>query len=387
MTADGGFVPCRPAAGVPAPTADFHLSAMRRHTRVIHLGGVLIGADHPVRVQGMTKTHTTDVPATVDQIRRMEARGCEIVRVAVPREQDARAIAEIKEQIGDLPLVADVHFDHMLAIRALEAGADGIRINPGNLRDMDAVAEVVRAAADHDACIRIGVNSGSVRRRSGDESDANDDLGELMAGTALEYLEFVEYQGFENVKLSLKASDVPTTLRACRLAGEGCDCPLHLGITAAGLPRVSLVKSAVGIGALLAEGIGDTIRVSMTGSALEEITAAYDILDALELRRRDRPRIVSCPTCGRCEVDLVHVVEEVERRLPEDAPPVTIAIMGCVVNGPGEAAEADVGIAGGKGFGFLFRGGRKLRRVGEGEMVDVLIEEVMKLKSRDKRDD
>ena len=359
-------------------------STMRRRTRVIHLGRVLMGGDNPIVVQGMTKTHTSDVAATVEQIRRMCVRGCEVVRVAVPRPEDVRAVADIRREIGDVPLVADVHFDHNLAIGSLEAGADGVRINPGNMKDLDAVAEVVRAAAHHDACIRIGVNSGSIRPREPSDSstdETDEDLAGLMAAKALEYLEFVESQGFENVKLSLKASNVPTTIRACRIAAERCDYPLHLGITAAGPPRASLVTSAVGIGALLVEGIGDTIRVSMTGSPLEEITAAYGILEALELRKRTTPRIVSCPTCGRCEIDLVKVVEEVESRMPGDAPPVIVAIMGCVVNGPGEAADADVGIAGGKGFGFLFRKGRKVRRVDEAEMVDVLIDEVMKLKS------
>lgn len=364
------------------PEGLFPRSDMRRRTRVIHLGRVRIGGEHPVVVQGMTKTHTSDVAATVEQIRQMAARGCEVVRVAVPREEDARAVADIKKAIPRLPLVADVHFDHRLAVLALEAGADGVRINPGNMRDLDAVAEVVRVAAACDACIRIGVNSGSVRPRGrpDDAPDVDDDLAELMAGRALEYLDFVECQGFGNVKLSLKASDVPTTIRACRLAAERCDCPFHLGITAAGPPRTSLVRSAVGMGVLLAEGIGDTVRVSMTGSPVEEIAAAYEILEVLDLRKRTRPSIVSCPTCGRCEIDLVKVVAEVERRMPTDAPPVTIAVMGCVVNGPGEAADADVGIAGGKGFAFLFRKGEKVRRVDETEVVNVLIDEVMKLK-------
>jgi len=357
--------------------------AMRRKTRVIHLGGVRIGGEHPVVVQGMTKTHTADVAATVAQIHRMTALGCEVVRVAVPRAEDAEAISAIKEQIAEVPLVADIHFDHHLAIRSLDAGADGIRINPGNMRDTDAVAEVVHAAAEHDACIRIGVNSGSIRLREGGDvaSDAaDDDLAELLAGRTLEYLEFVESLDFRNVKLSLKASDVPTTLRANRMAAEACDAPIHIGVTAAGPPRTSLVKSAVGLGALLVEGIGDTLRVSMTGSPLDEITAACDILEALVLRPRTGPRILSCPTCGRCEVDLVKVVEAVERRLPADAPPVTVAIMGCVVNGPGEAADADVGLAAGKEGAYLFRRGERVRKVAEDEMVDVLIDEVMKLK-------
>ncbi|HUV37978.1 MAG TPA: flavodoxin-dependent (E)-4-hydroxy-3-methylbut-2-enyl-diphosphate synthase [Planctomycetota bacterium] len=352
----------------------------RRQTRTVRLGRIRIGSGHPVSVQGMTKTHTADVEATVRQIRELALRGCDIVRVAVPRTEDADAIAAIRKEIDGLPLVADVHFDHRLAIRALEAGADGVRINPGNLRDMDAVAEVVHVAAHRDACIRIGVNSGSIRPRD-DDTDADIDLAELLAGKTLEYLEFVESLDFTNVKLSLKASDVPTTLQATRLAAEACDAPLHIGITAAGPPRTSLVRSAVGIGTLLAGGIGDTVRVSMTGSPVEEVTAACDILETLELRERTRPRIISCPTCGRCEIDLARVVDEVERRLPADAPAVSIAVMGCVVNGPGEAAEADVGIAGGKGFGYLFRRGEKVRRVEEHEMVDALVEEVMKLKA------
>ena len=363
---------------------------MRRETRTVRLGNVLIGGDQPVAVQGMTKVHTSDVAATVAQIRLMVAKGCEVVRVAVPREEDARAIRDIRKETGAVPLVADVHFDHRLALAALDAGADGVRINPGNMRDLDPVAEVVRAAADKGACIRIGVNSGSIRppgaAARSEESSACPEalrgkgLAELMAEKALEYLAFVDGLGFHNVKLSLKASDVPTTIRATRLVAERSDAPLHLGVTAAGPPRVSIVKSAIGIGTLLSEGIGDTVRVSMTGSPVEEIAAAWDILDALELRRRNRPRILSCPTCGRCDIDLVRIVEQVERRLPEDAPPVTIALMGCVVNGPGEAADADVGLAGGKGFGFLFSRGKEVRRVGEDEMVDALIDEVMKLK-------
>jgi len=358
---------------------------MRRRTRTIHVGGVSIGGGHPIVVQGMTKRHTSDVAATVGQIRQMSAGGCELVRVAVPHEEDARAIADIRKEIGELPLIADVHFDHRLAIAALAAGADGVRINPGNMRDMEAVAEVVRAAAERDACIRIGVNSGSIRARgSGDDAqeEADEDVAALMARRTLQYLEYVESLGFRNVKLSLKASDVPATIDACLAVAPACDAPLHLGVTAAGPPNVSLVKSAVGIGALLARGIGDTIRVSMTGSPLAEIAAAYDILEALNLRKPKRPRIISCPTCGRCEVDLVRVVEQVQERLPADAPAVDIAIMGCAVNGPGEAAEADVGIAGGKGTAFLFRKGRRIRRLAETEMVNVLIDEVMKLKGR-----
>ena len=358
---------------------------MRRRTRVIHLGRVLIGGDNPISVQGMTKTHTSDVAATVREIRDLASHGCDIVRVAAPRREDARAIRRIKSDIGEVPLVADVHFDPGLAVESLKAGADGVRINPGNMKDMDAVAEVVRAAADRDACIRIGVTSGSIRPRKGPAAtgrrDEPEDLAELMARRTLEHLDFFRSLGFDNVKLSLKASDVLTTIRANQLVAARCDCPLHLGVTAAGPPSESVVASSIGIGALLAQGIGDTIRVSMTGSALTEVLAAQEILEALELRKRERPRIISCPTCGRCEVDLVKVVEEVQRRLPADAPAVNVAIMGCVVNGPGEAADADVGIAGGKGFAFLFRKGKKVRRLGETEMVDVLIDEVMKLKT------
>jgi (E)-4-hydroxy-3-methylbut-2-enyl-diphosphate synthase len=357
---------------------------MRRKTRVIHVGDVPIGEDHPVVVQGMTKTHTSDVAATVGQAHAMIARGCRIIRVAVPRADDADAIASIRAQLGGVPIVADVHFDHLLAVRSLEAGAEGVRINPGNMRDTDAVAQVVRTARERDACIRIGVNSGSVRTRRGGEVDPDEveeDLAGLLARRALEHLEFIESLDFTNVKLSLKASDVLTTLRANEAAAARCDVPFHIGITAAGPPRQALVQSAVGLGVLLERGIGDTIRVSMTGPPEDEITAACAILEALALRERTGVRIVSCPTCGRCDVDLVRTVDEVARRMPPDAPPVTVAVMGCVVNGPGEAADADVGLAGGKGFAFLFRRGHKVRRVSEDEMVDVLIDEVMKLKS------
>jgi (E)-4-hydroxy-3-methylbut-2-enyl-diphosphate synthase len=354
----------------------------RHKTRAVHVGRVWIGGDAPVVVQGMTNTHTTDVAATVGQIREMASQGCEIARVAVPRRPDAEAIAEIRKQIDGLPIIADIHFDHHLAIAALEAGAEGVRINPGNMRNADGVVRVVAAAAERDACIRIGVNSGSVRARSGQAAEAEpaEELAELMVRRTLEYLEQVTSLGFDNVKLSLKASDVPTTIEANRLVAEACDYPLHLGITAAGPPRASRLASAAGLGALLAEGIGDTIRVSMTGDPVEEIRTACEILEVMGLRPHRRPRIVSCPTCGRCEIDLVKLVEEVERRLPADAPPVDVAIMGCVVNGPGEAAQADVGIAGGKGFGYLFRKGEKIRRLDEREMVSALVDEVMKLK-------
>ncbi len=345
----------------------------RRKTRAVWKGSVQVGGGAPVSVQSMTKTHTEDVAATVRQIRELEDLGCQIIRVAVPTRKAASAIASIKKEIR-IPLVADIHFDHNLALEAIRSGADCIRINPGNMRSRDDVEAVVRAAKDAGVSIRVGVNSGSVRPRDG--SDSGDaDLVMLMVDAALRHCEFIESVGFRDLIVSLKASDVMSTVEANRAFAAKCDIPLHLGVTEAGTIESATVKSAVGIGALLAEGIGDTIRVSLTGPPHDEVRIGHDILRAVGLERGGVDSI-SCPTCGRCEIDLAGLVAEVRRRMPRVDVPLKVAVMGCVVNGPGEAAEADVGVAGGKGFGFVFRGGRKLRKVPEERLAEELLREI-----------
>jgi (E)-4-hydroxy-3-methylbut-2-enyl-diphosphate synthase len=344
----------------------------RRETRAVFKGSVQVGGGAPVSVQSMTNTHTDDIDATLAQIGELEAAGCDIVRVAVPTIDAAKAVGQIKKAIG-IPLVADIHFDHNLALESIRQGADCIRINPGNMRGRDDVAEVVEAAKDAGISIRIGVNSGSIRPRDGSAHDA--DLVKLMVHAAMDDCEFMESLGFGNIILSLKASDVMTTMAANRAIAARCDYPLHLGVTEAGPLETCTIKSAIGIGGLLSEGIGDTIRVSLTGPVADEVRLGHEILRAVGLEQGG-VNLVSCPTCGRCDIDLVKLVDDVRARMPEIKIPLTVAVMGCVVNGPGEAAEADVGIAGGKGFGFVFRGGKRLRKVPEDQLADELIREI-----------
>ena len=357
----------------------------RRKTRAVFKGRVQVGGGAPVPVQSMTTTHTADVAATVCQILELEGLRCDIIRVAVPTMETARSIAAIKKQIH-IPLVADIHFDHRLALESIAQGADCIRINPGNMRSREDVAAVVRAAKDAGISIRVGVNSGSIRPRGrktrGDKARAEKpDLVTLMVETALADCEFMESLGFGDILISLKASDVMATIEANRAIAGRCDYPLHLGVTEAGTIESSAIKSSVGIGTLLAEGIGDTIRVSLTGPPHDEVRIGHDILRAVGLERGG-VNVISCPTCGRCQIDLVRLVDEVKRKLPPLETPLSVAVMGCVVNGPGEAAEADVGIAGGKGFGFLFRGGKKLRKVPEDRLADELIHEIKAMTGR-----
>ena len=344
----------------------------RKKTRQIFLGSVRIGGDAPVSIQSMTKTDTRDIPRTVRQIRRLEKAGCEIVRVAVVDEEAARAIAGIRKRIH-IPLIADIHFHYQLALKAMESGADGIRINPGNIGRKERLKAIVMKAKDLSVPIRIGVNAGSL------EKDLMKRFGgavpEAMVSSALRTIGWMEDLGFHLIKVSLKASDVPRTVEAYRLFSEKADYPLHLGITEAGKGSGAIVKSSVGIGLLLSRGIGDTLRVSLTGDPVEEVRVGYEILRALKIRQRG-VEIISCPTCGRCEVDLTHLVEKVERGVQEMSIPMSVAIMGCVVNGPGEAREADVGIAGGKGSGVLFKRGKIVRKVREEDFAVVLLNEV-----------
>ncbi|MDO8137716.1 MAG: flavodoxin-dependent (E)-4-hydroxy-3-methylbut-2-enyl-diphosphate synthase [Candidatus Brocadiales bacterium] len=346
----------------------------RKRTRPVQVGGVEIGGDAPITVQSMTKTHTTDVKATVEQIKELEDLGCEIIRVAVPTREAARCLGEIKRQIK-IPLVADIHFSSQMALEAIRQGVDKIRINPGNMKDKAKVEEVVRAAKNKGIPIRIGVNSGSIRA----QGEERRPMAELMVSAILKYCEHFESLGFRDIVLSLKASDVTTTMEAYRAVAKECNYPLHLGVTAAGLAASSIIKSAIGIGGLLAEGIGDTLRVSITGNPTEEVKAGKQILEALGLKETNGWELVSCPTCGRCEIDLMKIVEEVKDRLPPEKKGLQIAIMGCAVNGPGEAQESDIGIAGGKGFGLLFKRGQRVRKIPESEMVTQLLKEIYEM--------
>ncbi len=323
-------------------------------------------------VQSMTKTDTRDAMATVNQIRRLEQHGCQIVRVAVPDGEAAAAIATIKP-LTSIPLIADIHFDYRLGILAIEGGADGLRINPGNMNDPQHVTALVLAAKEKQVPIRIGLNAGSLPATS----DAGLSFPQRMVDATLRYIDFFNRLDFDQIKVSLKAFDVPDTIEANRMIAERMPYPIHLGITEAGTPRRGMIRSAVGIGILLSEGIGDTIRVSLTGDPCEEVYAGYEILKSLNLSRRG-PTLISCPTCGRTEVDVVALANAVEQRLALIDKSLTVAVMGCVVNGPGEARMADVGIACGNGRGVIFCRGVQVRTVVESQFLDALMEEIEK---------
>jgi (E)-4-hydroxy-3-methylbut-2-enyl-diphosphate synthase len=342
----------------------------RRISKSISIGDVAIGGDAPIVVQSMTKTDTRDVAATVDQIHRLEECGCEVVRVAVPDNEAAQAISGIKREMR-IPLIADIHFDHRLALAALDAGADGLRLNPGNIRDPNHIAAVARAAKDREAPIRVGVNAGSLPA----VADSRTSLVERMVEAALWEVNLLESVDFDLIKVAVKAFDIPATVEAYQLIAEKTPYPLHLGITEAGLPTAGAIRSAIGIGILLNSGIGDTIRVSLTAEPELEVVAAYEMLKALNLRERG-PTLVSCPTCGRTEVNLIGLAQAVDERLKWVDKAVKVAVMGCVVNGPGEAKDADVGIACGKGRGAIFRKGEVVRTVEERDLLEALMSEV-----------
>jgi (E)-4-hydroxy-3-methylbut-2-enyl-diphosphate synthase len=344
----------------------------RRKTRQISIGSIQVGGDAPISVQSMTKTDTRDIRRTILQIRRLEEAGCEIIRVAVVDEEAARAIATIRKGIK-IPLIADIHFHYRLALKAMESGADGLRINPGNIGGRDRLKAIVVAAKERSIPIRIGVNAGSLDR--GILRHFEGATPEAMVSSALKTIEWMEDLGFHLMKVSLKASDVLRTVEAYRLFSQKADYPLHLGVTEAGRGSGAIVKSSMGIGLLLNEGIGDTLRVSLTADPVEEVRVGYEILRALKIRQRGA-EIVSCPTCGRCEIDLSHLLKKVEKGVQKIFVPITVAIMGCVVNGPGEAREADIGIAGGKGVGVLFKKGRVIRKVKEKDFASVLLNEI-----------
>lgn len=346
----------------------------RRKTRQINIGGVLIGGGAPIAVQSMTKTATRDVVATVAEIGRLEKADCEIVRVAIPDREAAEALGRIKKKAA-LPLIADIHFDYRLALACIDAGCDGLRLNPGTIGSLENVKEVVRAARVREIPIRIGVNSGSL------EKDLKKKYGgatpQAMVQSALRHIRLLENLDFRLIKVSLKASDVLRTVEAYRLLARQVDYPFHAGITEAGSLLCGAVKSSVGLGLILHEGLADTIRVSLTAPPEEEVRVAYQILGSLGLRRRS-PNLISCPTCGRAEVDLRRIAARVEKELSGITEYITVAVMGCMVNGPGEAKEADIGVACGKGTGVIFKGGRLLRRVKENEIAEELVREVEK---------
>jgi len=349
---------------------------LRKKTRLVRIGRTEVGGQAPITVQSMTNTKTDDIPATVAQIKRLEAVGCDIVRVAVPDMSAALAIDKIKEQI-DIPLIADIHFDYRLAIAALERGVDALRLNPGNIGDPEQIAAVIREAKHRSVPIRIGVNAGSLDKQILAKYNGHP-TPEGLVESALHHVHLLEKMDFYDIKISLKAHDVPLTIASYRLMSATVDYPLHLGITEAGTVNSGTIKSAVGIGALLAEGIGDTIRVSLTGDPVEEVKVGNQILKALDLKEYG-PMIISCPTCGRCNIDLSALANEVEKRLATIRKPIKVAVMGCVVNGPGEAREADIGIAGGKGEGLLFRKGEIICKVPENELLPLLLAEIDKL--------
>lgn len=342
----------------------------RNNTRPVNVGNVTIGGGAPIVVQSMTNTDTRDINATLAQIRELAEAGCEIVRLAVVNQEAAQKLEEIVKY-SPIPVVADIHFDHRLALAAIDAGVHKLRLNPGNIGSAQKVKEVVRAAQDRGVPIRIGVNSGSIAKELLERMGRT---AEAMVESALQHVTILEDLGFYDIVISLKATDIDMTTRAYELLSERVPYPLHLGITEAGTTWFGSIKSAAGLGAILSRGLGDTLRVSLTGNPVEEIKVAWAILSAMELRRRG-PLFISCPTCGRTEIDLERITAEVEDRLKDYPLPITIAIMGCVVNGPGEASHADIGIAGGKGVGLVFRGGEIVRRVKENELVDAVVHE------------
>jgi (E)-4-hydroxy-3-methylbut-2-enyl-diphosphate synthase len=344
----------------------------RRVSRPIVIGNVVVGGDASIAVQSMTKTDTRDAAATVNQIRELADCGCEIVRVAVPDKEAAETLAAIRKR-ASLPIIADIHFDYRLALAALKAGVDGLRLNPGNMGDREQVASVVAAAKERDVPIRIGVNAGSLPA----DFQPRTATARRMVNMALKHVKLLESLDFDLIKVSLKAFDVPTTVEAYQLIAGKIPYPLHLGVTEAGLPRTGAVRSAVGIGILLYQGIGDTIRVSLTAHPCEEVFVAYEILKSLGLRQRGAT-IVSCPSCGRTEVDIVALAAAVSKRLEKIGTPIKVAVMGCVVNGPGEARDADVGIACGRGRGVIFRKGKMVSTVAEDMFLQALMTEIDK---------
>lgn len=344
----------------------------RKETRQIHIGNIAIGGGAPISVQSMTNTKTTDTESTVAQINALQAAGCDIVRLAVPDMDAALNLGNIIKKVN-VPLVADIHFDYRLALEAINQGISALRLNPGNIGGEANVKAVVAEAKRHNIPIRIGVNAGSLDKKL--LTKYGGVTAEALVESAMEHVRILEAQDFYDMKISLKAHDVPLTLAAYQLMSETVDYPLHLGITEAGTARTGMIKSAVGIGALLAQGIGDTFRISLTGDPVVEVKVANEILKSLGMREYG-PTLISCPTCGRTSIDLAGIADEVDKRLQGITKPISVAVMGCVVNGPGEAKGADVGIAGGNGEGLVFRKGEIIRKVKETELVEELFKEI-----------
>ncbi len=355
----------------------------RRKTRTVTVGKVKIGSGYPVSIQSMAKTDTKDVGSTIKQIRVLEERGCEIIRVAVKDKASAEAISDIKKEIS-IPLVADIHFDHVLALEAIKYGADKIRINPGNIKKPADIKKVIESSAERKVAIRLGINSGSLMEDAGGRACSSKAMAEYL----LRYLEHFGKMDFRDLVISVKSSDVLTTIASYRFLSSRVDYPFHVGVTAAGLSRDGIVRSGIGIGTLLLEGIGDTIRVSLTGSPEEEVDVAKSILSALNLRNFGY-ELIACPTCGRCQVDLVPIVKEIEENLARlvghgprsEGKPLLVAVMGCEVNGPGEARGADIGVAFGKGKGAIFQNGKIIKTVSDRDAVSVLVALVEKMQA------
>jgi (E)-4-hydroxy-3-methylbut-2-enyl-diphosphate synthase len=351
------------------------MSIQRRKTKQIKVGDVAVGGDAPITVQSMTNTDTCDRESTIAQIQQLEAAGCEIIRVAVPDLDAAAAFREIRESIT-IPLIADIHFDWRLAVAAMENGAQGIRINPGNLGGEEKLARVVDAAKAHSVPIRVGVNSGSIEKdllkQYGYPSPEKPDA---LIESALRNVRLLEEQGFEDIKVSIKSSDVLTTIAGYRILSAKTEYPLHIGVTEAGGLIAGTVKSSVALGILLFDGIGDTFRVSLTRDPVEEVRVGFELLRSLRIRERG-PEMISCPTCGRTKIDLFPLAEAVEKHLQKMQSKLKVAVMGCVVNGPGEAREADIGIAGGKGVGIIFKKGKIFKKVKEDELLEVFLKEL-----------
>lgn len=347
----------------------------RKKTKAINVGNVIIGGDNPISVQSMTNTRTKDIKATVEQIKKLEAVGCDIVRSAITDLEDAKAIYEIKKHIN-IPIIGDIQYDYKLALESIKYGIDGLRLNPGNIGSFDNVKQVVKACQESGISIRVGVNAGSIKQEFLDEyNGVNEDS---MVYSALEQIRLLEDMGFYNIKVSLKASNVDLTIRAYEKMASIIDYPLHLGITEAGPIWRGTIKSSVGIGILLSMGIGDTIRISLTGDPVEEVKVGREILKSLGLLQ-EGIEIISCPTCARTNIDLINMVEEAEKKLEVIDKHIKVAIMGCAVNGPGEAREADIGIAGGNGEGLIFKKGKIIKKVKEEDLLDELLKEIESL--------
>ncbi len=350
------------------------MSYKRRMCREVSVGNVKIGGNNPISIQSMTNTDTRDAKATIAQIKRLEDVGCEIVRVAVPDMEAAKNIGEIKRNVN-IPVIADIHFDYRLALEAIDQGVDGVRINPGNIGDIERVKLIVNKCKERNLKIRIGVNGGSLEKELLEKYGSA--TPEALVESALNHVKILEDLDFYNIVISLKSSDIYKTLDAYELISKKVDYPLHIGITESGSIKRGTIKSSIGVGALLLKGIGDTMRISLTGDPTEEVLVGKEILRSLDLLN-DRIKVISCPTCGRCNIDLISVFNDVEEKINNMEKDITVAIMGCAVNGPGEAKEADIGIAGGKGEGLLFKKGEIVRKIKGNNLVEELLEEINK---------